>query len=42
MNAATKHAIDQHKIPKELDEMEYKTAQMKAWQDITITTVHEN
>ena len=36
------YAIDQHKIPGELDEMEYKTKAMKAWQDVTITTVHTN
>ena len=42
MNAAMEHAIDQHKIPEELDEMKYKTKQMEAWQEVTTTTVHKN
>ena len=42
MNAAMEHAIDQHKIPEELEKMEYKAKQMEAWQDVTIKTVHKN
>ena len=42
INAAMEYAIDQHKIPEELDNMKYKTKVTKEWQDVTIKTMPKN